>query len=235
MHAYCETTASKPTQQTQESIHTTSSMKIAASVLALAGSVAAFAPASMPTFSTALQLTIDELPGALPPFEDIFDPLGLAEKADGNTLKRYREAEVTHGRVAMLAVLGFLAGEAVEGKSFLWDASVKGPAITHLSQVPPVFWTLLAIGIGAAEQTRAEIGWVEPENVPVDQPGLLREEYYPGDIGFDPLGLRPSDPAEFDIMATKELQNGRLAMLAAAGFMAQELVNGKGILENLQS
>ncbi len=53
--------------------------------------------------------------------------------------------------------------------------------------------------------------------MPVDQPGLLREEYYPGDIGFDPLGLRPSDPAE----ATKELQNGRLAMLAAAGFMAQ--------------
>lgn len=45
---------------------------------------------------------------------------------------------MTHGRVAMLAVLGFLAGEAVEGKSFLWDASVKGPAITHLSQVPPV-------------------------------------------------------------------------------------------------
>jgi hypothetical protein len=87
------------------------------------------------------------LRSALPPFEDIFDPLGLAEKADGNTLKRYREAEVTHGRVAMLAVLGFLAGEAVEGKSFLWDASVKGPAITHLSQVPPVFWSLLAIGI----------------------------------------------------------------------------------------
>lgn len=84
---------------------------------------------------------------ALPPFEDIFDPLGFAEKADGNTLKRYREAEVTHGRVAMLATLGFLAGEAVEGKSFLWDASVKGPAITHLAQVPPVFWALLAIGI----------------------------------------------------------------------------------------
>lgn len=51
---------------------------------------------------------------------------------------------------------------------------------------------------------------MEPENVPVDQPGLLREDYYPGDIGFDPLGLRPTDQAEFDIMATKELQNGRL-------------------------
>jgi len=45
----------------------------------------------------------------------------------------------------------------------------------------------------------------------------------------------PTDPEEFEIMQTKELQNGRLAMLAAAGFMAQELANGKGILENLQS
>jgi hypothetical protein len=41
--------------------------------------------------------------------------------------------------------------------------------------------------IGAAEQTRATIGWVEPENVPVDKPGLLDDNYTPGDIGFDPL------------------------------------------------
>jgi Chlorophyll A-B binding protein len=92
----------------------------------------------------------------------------------------------------------------------------------------------LTIAIGAAEQTRATIGWVEPENTPVDQPGQLRDTYVPGDIGFDPLGLKPTEPAEMWIMQTKELQNGRLAMLAAAGFMAQELVNGKGILENLQ-
>lgn len=117
----------------------------------------------------------------------------------------------------MLAVLGFLVGEAVEGKSFLWDASVSGPAITHLAQVPATFWVLLTIGIGAAEQKRAEIGWVEPGQVPVDQPGLLRESYMPGDIGFDPLGLKPEDPEELEILQTKELQNGRLAMIGAAG------------------
>jgi hypothetical protein len=83
-----------------------------------------------------------------------------------------------------------------------------------------------------AEIKRAEIGWVDPAEVPVDQPGLLRDNYIPGDIGFDPLGLKPTDPVEFESMSTKELQNGRLAMLAAAGFMAQELVDGKGILEH---
>lgn len=92
----------------------------------------------------------------------------------------------------------------------------------------------MTIAIGAAEQQRATIGWVEPENVPVAKPGLLRDSYVPGDLGFDPLGLKPSDPEEFFALQTKELQNGRLAMLAAAGFLAQELVDGKGIIEHLQ-
>jgi hypothetical protein len=162
-----------------------------------------------------------------------FDPLGFAAKADENTLKRYREAELTHGRVAMLAVVGFLAGEAVEGSSFLFDASIKGPAISHLAQVPAPFYFLLTTAIAKIELDRAQFGWVPPRDVPVDQPGLLRADYSPGDIGFDPLGLKPTDPEELKEIATKELQNGRLAMLAAAGFMAQELANGKGILENL--
>ena len=209
-------------------------MKFIAALLALSGSAAAFAPICSSKPSSALKaFAADELPGALPPV-GFFDPLGFAEKADENTMKRYREAELTHGRVAMLASVGFLVGEKVEGSSFLFDSQITGPAITHLAQVPVGFWVALTVAIGAAETRRAEIGWVEPENVPVDQPGLLRAEYTPGDIGFDPLGLKPSDPEELKIMQTKELQNGRLAMLAAAGFMAQELVDGKGIIEHFQ-
>jgi hypothetical protein len=208
-------------------------MKFAASILALAGSAAAFAPVSSMKKSTAMNaFAAEDLPGALAPV-GFFDPLGFAEKADENTMKRYREAELTHGRVAMLAAVGFLVGEKVEGSSFLFDSQITGPAITHLAQIPVGFWVALTVGIGAAEQYRATVGWVEPENVPVDQPGLLRADYTPGDIGFDPLGLKPSDPEELKIMQTKELQNGRLAMLAAAGFMAQELVDGKGIFEHL--
>merc|ERR1712060_952821 len=104
------------------------------------------------------------IPGALPP-TGFFDPLGLAEKADDATLLRYREAEVTHGRVAMLATVGFLVGEKVEGSSFLFDGQITGPAITHLNQVPNPFWAFLLIAIGAAEQYRAEKAFVPPGEV----------------------------------------------------------------------
>jgi hypothetical protein len=212
-------------------------MKFAVAFALLASSASAFttfgakkaAPvATAPVSSYALE----SIPGALAPV-GVFDPLGWGAKADPNTLKRYREAELTHGRVAMLATIGFLVGEQVEGSSFLFDASIKGPAISHLAQVPAPFWTALVLGIAKVELDRALRGWVSPSDVPVDQPGLLRQDYVPGDLAFDPLRLKPKDPAAFEVMQTKELQNGRLAMLAAAGFMAQELADGKGILEHL--
>ena len=42
--------------------------------------------------------------------------------------------------------------------------------------------------------------------------------------------MEPDDAEDFSIMATKELQRGRLAMLATAGLVAQELVDRKEIL-----
>jgi len=129
--------------------------------------------------------------------------------------------------------LGFLAGEFVEGSSFLWNKGVTGPAIGHLQQVPSLFWILLTVGIGAAESERLTIGWVDPKDVKYSQPGLLRSDYTPGDIGFDPLGLKPDNFEEFSEMNTKELQHGRLAMLGIAGIVAQELVNSKEIFVNL--
>jgi hypothetical protein len=61
----------------------------------------------------------------------------------------------------------------------------------------------------------------------------LRDSYYPGDIGFDPLGLKPKSAEEFASMQAKELSNGRLAMFAAAGMCVQEIVTGKPLLSAL--
>ena len=210
-------------------------MKFTISSIALiAGSAAAFSPmktAKQTSTSAAKAFTIDNIPGAVDP-TGIWDPLGFAERADEMTLKRYREAELTHGRVGMLAFVGFLVGEHVEGSTPLFDATITGPAITHLAQTPPGFFLFLAAAIGASEIERARIGWVEPKDVPFDQPGLLRDEYIPGNLGFDPLGLKPEDPEEFLKMQTYELQNGRLGMLAAAGMIAQEMATGQGIYEH---
>merc|ERR1712232_915958 len=200
----------------------------------MGASASAFAPSTLKKSSTSLKANAESLPGALPPV-GLFDPLGLAEKATDATLLRYREAELAHGRVAMLAVIGFFVGEKVEGSSFLFDAQISGPAITHITQVPDGFCAVILAFIGGAEAARAEEGWVDPVDCPVDQAGLLKEDYLPGDLKFDPLGLKPEEPEEFMIMQTKELQHGRLAMLAAAGFLAQEAVDGKGIIEHLTS
>lgn len=214
-------------------------MKLIIATLALASSAAAFSPfAKKPSPAVAVAApqgpSAEELPGILEPV-GFFDPLNLAEKASPALIKKYREAELAHGRVSMLAVVGFLVGEKVEGSSFLFDASISGPAITHITQVPDGFWAVIIAFIGAYEATRAEIGWVDPADCPVDSPGMLKDDYMPGDLKFDPLNLKPEDEEEFFIMQTKELQNGRLAMLAAAGFLAQEAVDGKGIIEHFTS
>lgn len=51
------------------------------------------------------------LPGTPFPGGKVFDPLGLSDGADPGEIKRWREAEIKHGRVAMLASLGVVVAE----------------------------------------------------------------------------------------------------------------------------
>jgi len=169
------------------------------------------------------------LPGAIAP-TGFFDPLGFAQKGIGlNDVKRNREAEVMHGRVAMIASLGYLGGEALNG-----PFNIAGPANDQLQQMPAPAFAILTALIAATELNRARIGWLEPDFGSWNKTlWKLRENYYPGDIGFDPLNLKPEDPKAFASMQTRELQNGRLAMLGVAGMCAQELVNHRTIFETI--
>jgi hypothetical protein len=164
---------------------------------------------------------VTNLPGILAPVE-FFDPLGFAKDASESELKRYREAELTHGRVAMLASVGFLVGES--GATPLFRGEIDGIAINQFWKVPTAFWPVILLFIAVPETFRALRGWMEP-TVPENY-FTLRAGYTPGDIDFDPLGLCPADAMEFKEMQTKELQHGRLAMLAAAGMIVQELQTG---------
>lgn len=56
--------------------------------------------------------------------------------------------------------------------------------------------------------------------------GNLKEDYENGNYEFDPLRLRPDDADEYRDMANKELNNGRLAMIAMVGMIVQEYFTG---------
>ena len=54
----------------------------------------------------------------------------------------------------------------------------------------------------------------------------MMQGYENGNYNFDPLRLRPDEPEEYRDMMNKELNNGRLAMIAVIGMIFQEYFTG---------
>ena len=172
---------------------------------------------------TARRLTLAR---ASPPGNNIlgeFDPLNLLEGKSKLEVYKYREAELTHGRVAMLASLGFLVQEKFH-PLFSGDTDI---AINQVPQLPIWLWAGMLAGIAGAEQTRIAKGWQKLDQRSYTASESLREGYMPGDLGFDPFKIKPQDPEKLLDMQEKELSHGRLAMIAAMGFLAQETVTGQ--------
>jgi hypothetical protein len=170
--------------------------------------------------------------GVTAPFPDVFDPANLLETASVADVRRWREAELTHGRVSMLAALGFVIGEQLEDfPAFMnFDGNITGPAINQFQQVQQGFWEPLLIVIGICESYRVSLAWATPTGTGFNS---LKPDYEMGNLSFDPLGLASKDPEELKVQRTKELNNGRLAMIAIAGFVTQEFVNNTEIFEHL--
>jgi light-harvesting complex I chlorophyll a/b binding protein 1 len=76
--------------------------------------------------------------------------------------------------------------------------------------------------IGTCEAARISQGW-NSLNAPATE--QIKEDYNAGELGFDPLGLFPADADAAYELQTKELNNGRLAMISIAGFAVQEEVD----------
>jgi len=144
-----------------------------------------------------------------------FDPLGFSTTITelGGDLRYAREAELMHGRQAMLACVGFVAPALFGKLPVAWTAAVSTNPLEAQYQLPPEVQWQVVISIFIAEGLRAQIIFGQPDSVP-------------GDHGFDPLGLGPKAPEDMQVMKTKELLNGRLAMIAIVGFYAQLKVTG---------
>jgi len=145
-----------------------------------------------------------------------WDPLALSANLEEGQLLFYREAEIKHGRVCMLATLGFVVAEKFHP---LFGGNIDVPSAfvgtTELAATSQQFWVAAGIAMALLETN------------PLQYVGGSDTGRVPGDLGFDPLGLKPKDEKSLIPMQNRELSNGRLAMLAIAGAIAQELVTGQ--------
>merc|ERR1712032_1337771 len=138
------------------------------------------------------------------------------EGASEGRIRFYREVELKHGRVGMLAALGFLVGENFHP---LWGGNIDTPSYLAFQETPlQTFWPAVVFAIAIPE-----IFSVFSFNSPFGgELWTIRSDYESGNLGSDPAGLKPAGGAKLLDMKNAELNNGRLAMLAAAGMIFQE-------------
>ena len=171
-----------------------------------------------------------------------FDPLKLSENADAATLVKFREAELKHGRVAMMAAAGFVVAEVYHpmmASTINVDSIYAFQEFERLNEGPLI---PLIILIAAAEGAVALKKWQKVDystkaTFEATKSGLFKmnESEMPGNYGWDPLSLFPSDQEGQIERMNQELNHGRIAMLAIAGFVAQEEITKQGIVESLVS
>ena len=206
-------------------------MKLILALTALPVASALMAPAPKAAASTLAAAPVSEWAGKTAPM-GFFDPLSLSKDADAGRARFYREAELKHGRVAMLASTGFLFQEHFHFGSGPF-AGIDSPSYVSFEQgwLAGGYWLALAVAAGNLEAASVECfepldftdgkGLLHPDNEKLQF--RVKEDHVAGDYGFDPLGLKPSGK-DLVNMQTKELNNGRLAMIGIAGMVAQELV-----------
>ena len=126
-----------------------------------------------------------ELPGKGP--WGYFDPIGITPECQREALL-WREAEIMHGDVAMVAALGFFVQEALFHP--LIPDVPDNLAINQLKDTPMPLAVLLVGSIFFTEITRARKGWVEPDfssrTAQANTVRVLREGYEPGDFRIRP-------------------------------------------------
>jgi len=175
-----------------------------------------------------------------------FDPLGLSSD---DSFAYYREAEIKHGRLAMLAavawplqeilhpiIVDILRDNGLPVTDILAESGGASPSLLNgglgQQEVLPAL-ALFAVGTAALEETdlnqRKQLGcsWNEYPN----SFGTFGRQ--PGNFGFDPLNFyRPLSAEDKVAVQERELMNGRVAMLAVASYVATEYFSGDTIVQS---
>jgi len=146
-----------------------------------------------------------------------FDPLGFSTTITelGGDLNYVREAELMHGRQAMLATVGFI-WPSTFGKIIAADVPLDPLAAQY--SLPVEVFAQVAVAIGIAEGLRAQL--------------IYKGTQVPGEHFDDELKgklikfFQLETPEAMMAMKTKEIKHCRLAMIAVVGMFAQDAITG---------
>eukprot|EP00573_Skeletonema_grethae_P007178 CAMPEP_0201696928 /NCGR_PEP_ID=MMETSP0578-20130828/8510_1 /ASSEMBLY_ACC=CAM_ASM_000663 /TAXON_ID=267565 /ORGANISM="Skeletonema grethea, Strain CCMP 1804" /LENGTH=219 /DNA_ID=CAMNT_0048182963 /DNA_START=65 /DNA_END=724 /DNA_ORIENTATION=+ len=206
-------------------------MMKSAAILALAGSAAAFAPTQQAArMSTSMDATAAQKDffglkenvdfskelGVQAPL-GLWDPLGLLKECeDYESFNDLREKEIKHGRVAMLAVVGYLttaAGIRFPGAEDIPAGMASWGALLETKDGMNVLYQMGMFFV-AAEIANREAPWT---GVTAEFPGDYRNGKL--DFGWDNF----SDETKMKKRAI-ELNNGRAAMMGIWGLVIHEMM-----------
>uniref|UniRef100_A0A7S4J582 Uncharacterized protein n=1 Tax=Odontella aurita TaxID=265563 RepID=A0A7S4J582_9STRA len=178
-------------------------MKTVAVLATLAAGASAFAPAQVGKASTALNVDFSKEIGATAPL-GYYDPLNLAND-DQQLFDNLRYVELKHGRVAMLAVTGYLVTKA-------------GVRLPGYEDVPSGLAALKAMPTSAWLWTVPTILALE-----INMRDATGESEFAGDFrnGFDFGWDQQSDEWKRS-KRTIELNNGRAAQMGILGLMVHD-------------
>jgi light-harvesting complex I chlorophyll a/b binding protein 1 len=137
-------------------------------------------------------------------------------------LRDYREAEIRHSRLAMLAAVIWPLQELLD--RFFLDEDQFGPLIYGPVTLPyfPLLMTAIMLLLGYLDIYSKSIKDMEK----------LGDAYLPGDCFWDPLSMLAGAPDTMKRrMQERELLNGRAAMLAVLLYTFEEIMTHKALIE----
>merc|ERR1719487_1008930 len=144
-----------------------------------------------------------------------WDPVGFAKDGNAENFKRRRETEIKHGRISMLATMGYITPE------------LTGKFPGYLSPSTGLKFDDIPNGLGAISKVPSA-GWLQIiaycAFCETSQDQSAGTKAAAGD--FDFKVLTSADPAEKQKKLAAEIANGRLAMMAIIGMFFQDGLTG---------
>ena len=148
-------------------------------------------------------------------------PLSLQTRPSALILRDYREAEIRHGRLAMLAAVLWPIQEMLD--RLLLDEDQFGSILYSNITLPyiPLFMTALML----------LLGYLDIYSAQMKEQNDIGEAFAPGDCFWDPLCiLEGGNDRMKRNMSEREIWNGRMAMLAVVLYAFEEITSHQPLI-----